>query len=113
MLKETKQLLDSIVDTAVQAIEVASDKKFDVFEITKFLDEAIGWEKAINGLVTAFIPEAESATPVEVENLFDEQYNKLTGVGVNLMLAGAIVSSLKSVYYTYCAVVQSGQNPIS
>ncbi len=112
ILKETSELLKSITDTIVQTIEVASDSKFDITEIVKYLDEAVGWESAIRGLVQGFPNEARLATVSEIESLFDEQFNKLANSGLNPMLVGAIISGLKGAYYAYCIIAQSGKSAL-
>ena len=111
-LKETGELLKSITDTIVQTIEVASDNKFEISEIVKYLDEAVGWE-AVRGLVEGFPNEARIATVTEIETLFDEQFNKLANAGLNPMLVGAIISGLKGAYYAYAIIAQSGKSALS
>lgn len=111
-LKETGELLKSITDTIVQTIEVASDNKFDISEIVKYLDEAVGWEAAVRGLVEGFPNEARIATVTEIETLFDEQFNKLANAGLNPMLVGAIISGLKGAYYAYAIIAQSGKSAL-
>jgi hypothetical protein len=108
-IPQTAELIDTAFDTGVQGVVSFSDGA-QWTDIADFFDEAMDWNKAIQGLAENFQPEAAVATPQDVESLFNAQMDKLTVIAkIHPMLAGAIVSGLKSSYYAFCTITQTGQ----
>lgn len=107
MLKETTELIDASFNTVAQGIESFKDGFQFGEDIPDFIDEALSWSNAAKGLEN-MRPEALAATPGAVDALFSRQREKLLGVGVHPMLAGAIESNLKGVYFVYATIVQTG-----
>lgn len=103
---QTSELVNAGFNTAGQGIESFRDG-VQVLDFTEFVDEALSWKGAIEGLKEGFPSEARVATTEDVENLFEPGRARLLQAGLHPMLTGAIVSSLKSVYYTYAAIVQN------
>jgi len=105
-MKETKELLSALTDTAAQGVASFSDG-FQFSDIPDFVDEALSWPQAIKGL-EAMKGEAIKTNPLAIEGMFDEQLSKLLDAGLNPMLAGTIITNMKGIYYTYATIVQSG-----
>lgn len=105
-MKETTELVNSLFDTTAQAVESFSDG-FQLTDIASFLDEAVDWPAAVNGLA-AMGEEAKSAGLVQVDALFKGQREKLITAGMNEMLAGAIAANVQGVYFVYAAIKQAG-----
>jgi len=110
-MKETSELINALGNTGAQAIISFSDGFQLVQDIPDFIDEALTWPNAVNGL-NLMKSEAFNTTPEAIEELFEQQRTKLLGAGLNPMLAGSIVTNLKGIYYSYASIVQSGQEPI-
>lgn len=106
-MKETRELLDAIVNTGVQGIESFSDGFQFIDDVPDFIDEALSWPNAIRGL-EAMRGEAVATSPEAIEEMFEAQRMKLLQANVNPMLAGTLVTNIKGIYYTYALIVQSG-----
>ena len=107
-MTETKQFIDSLFDTAAQAIESFADG-VQFTDIGDFVDEGLNWPNAVEGLKQGFPEEAKKADVETIEAMFDEQRAKLVNAGLNPLLVGSIISGLKGTYYTYAAIIQSKQ----
>jgi len=111
-MKETSELVDAIFNTAAQGVESFKDGFQFSDDVPDFIDEALSWSNAAKGL-EQFRPEAGAATPDEVDALFGRQRAKLLSAGVHPMLAGAIESNAKGVYFVYATIVQTGGEAVS
>lgn len=105
-MKETTELVNSLFDTTSQAVQSFADG-FQLTDVAQFLDEAVDWPAAVNGLA-AMGEEAKSANLAQVDNLFKGQREKLIEAGMNEMLAGAIAANVQGVYFVYAAIKQAG-----
>jgi len=111
VLKETSEFVASLVNTFAQGVESFGDG-FDLTDVTDFVDEALSWEQAIRGL-SAFKDEAENAKPEDIEAMFAPHLSRMKEAGLNEVLAGAIITNLKGIYYTYAAIVQNGAEVVN
>ena len=110
-LKETGELVDLMFKVGGQAIEAFKDG-FQPADLAKFLDEAMDAPAAIRG-INAIGPEAASASLDDVDKLFDGKRKLLTDAGLHPMVAGAIESNLKGLYFVIAAVKQRGEDLVS
>ena len=111
-MKETTELTDAIFNTVAQGVESFSDGFQFGEDIPDFIDEALSWSNAAKGLEN-MRPEAAAATPEQVDVLFSRQRGKLLAAGVHPMLAGAIESNTKGIYFVYATIVQTGGEAVS
>lgn len=110
-MKETSELVNSVFDTAAQAVESFADG-FQLTDVAQFLDEAVDWPAAVNGL-NAMGAEAKSITVEEVDAIFRGQRAKLVEAGMNDMLAAAITANAQGVYFVYAAIKQAGGEAVN
>lgn len=108
--KETAELINAIFDTTAEAFRSFGDG-VGLDDIPKFFDEAIGWPKAVQG-IGKLGEEAMSVDDKGVEELFESQRGKLVEAGVNQMLAGAIITNAKGLYYVFAAIKQGGGDAV-
>lgn len=106
VLKETNEFTTSLVNTFAQGVESFGDG-FQITDVADFVDEALSWEQAIRG-ISSFKDEAAKAKPEDIEAMFAPHLTRMKEAGLNEVLAGAIVTNLKGIYYTYAAIVQNG-----
>ena len=109
-MKETAELVNSVFDTAAQAVESFADG-FQLTDVAQFLDEAVDWPAAVNGL-NAMGKEATAIGIEQVDQLFAGQRTKLIEAGMNEMLAAAISANAQGVYFVYAAIKQAGGEAI-
>lgn len=107
-MKETNELITSVIETVAQGIESFADG-VQLKDLIDFFDEAVEWGEAITGLAEAFPQEARDATPESINAMFDSKIKILVEAGLNEMLAGAIITNLKGIYYAFAAIAQSKQ----
>lgn len=111
-MKNTSELTDSVFDTFAQGVESLSDGFQFGEDLPDFFDEALAWPEALKGLEN-LKPEAQAATPEQVDSLFSRQREKLLRAGLHPMLAGAIESNTKGVYFIYATIIQTGGEAVS
>lgn len=107
--KETNELGTSLFNTIGQGIESFRDGA-QISDLTDFIDEGLSWQNAIQGLTGNIKKEAQAVTAEVIEQMFVPYNARLVGSGLNPLMAGAIVTNAKGIYYTYAAIVQSGQD---
>lgn len=105
-LIQTTEFIHALFNTAGQAIESFVDG-VQISDAPDFIDEALSWKGAIDGLKEGFPSEARTASDSDIELLFEYPRERLLQAGLNPLLVGSIVSSAKGMYYTYAAVVQN------
>jgi hypothetical protein len=110
-LKETTEFVDAGFNTVSQAIESFRDG-VQLEDSQDFVDEIFSWPTAIRGVKEGFPNEARETTVDQVDALFLKQRQKLITAGLNPMLALTIESATKSVYGTYAAIIQAGENVV-
>ena len=108
---ETEQFKTWLVDLFAQAIRSFSDGA-SIGDAPDFFDELMASGTAIKGLAEGLPKEAENATPEDVEKLFAGVQSQLTNAGLNTMLAGAIVSNLKGLYYVFATLKQKKEDAV-
>lgn len=111
VMKETSELVNSVFDTTAQAVESFADG-FQLTDVAQFLDEAVDWPAAVNGL-NAMGSEAKVITVEQVDAIFLGQREKLVEAGMNDMLAAAITANAQGVYFVYAAIKQAGGEAVT
>ena len=101
-MKETTELLDFVFESGAIAIrELADGAQWQ--DAIALLPQLLKAGPAFAGL-DGLKAEAIAALPQDVEDLFTRQTTRLVGVGVDIMVANAIMAGLKGAYYTYAAI---------
>jgi hypothetical protein len=95
--KETTELINWIGDVGRQFAEVAPDG-IKTTELTQFFDELVASPSALKGIAEKAREEAGKATPEQIEELFNAQYQKLLNTGVKPKAAKLISTGLEMAY---------------
>ncbi len=101
-MKETTELLDFLGETfAISIRELADGAQWQ--DAIALLPQLLKAGPAFAGL-EGLKAEAIAALPQQIEDVFARQVTRLVGVGVDVMVANAVVAGLKGAYYTYAAI---------
>lgn len=108
-MKETGELLDFVGETVAITVRELSDgaQWQDAIALLPQLLKAGPAFAGLDGLKT----EAINATPQQIEDLFARQVTRLVGVGVDVMVANAVLAGLKGAYYTFAAIERGKVTP--
>lgn len=102
-LKETTEFFDAAFGTVAQGIESFADGA-QVSDVASFFDEALLWQKGVQGFAESFGPEATAATVPQIHSLFDKYEQNLVSAGLEPVLAAAAVTQTKGFYLIYAAL---------
>ena len=106
-MKETSELVNAIFATAAQAVKSFAGG-FKLIELSDFIDEALLYQAAVEGLKENIKLEHINATAQDIEDLYVEPQRMLSAVGLNPMIIGGVISAFKGIHYTYTAIAKSG-----
>ena len=108
-MKETTELLDFLGETfAISIKELADGAQWQ--DAIALLPQLLKAGPAFAGL-EGLKAEAIAATTQQIEDVFARQVTRLVGVGVDVMIANAVVAGLKGAYYTYAAIERGKEVP--
>lgn len=101
-LKETTEFFDAAFGTVAQGVKSFADGA-QVGDIADFFDEALLWQRGVQGFASSFGPEATQATVPQIHALFDKYEQSLVQAGLEPVLAAAAVTQTKGFYLIYAA----------
>ncbi|MEL6968623.1 MAG: hypothetical protein AAFO02_00530 [Bacteroidota bacterium] len=104
-LPETTEFFDAVFATIAQGVQSFSDGA-DLVDIPAFFDEALLWQKGVNGFAENFGPEAQTAGLTSIHSMFDGYESQLITSGLDPILAAAAVTQTKGFYLIYAALKQ-------
>lgn len=104
-LQQTDEFLTALFSTFGEGFRSFGDG-VQINDAAALFDEALLWQKGIEGFATSFPGEAAAASVEKIEELFAKYYTILTGYGLSEILASAIVSNAKGIFLVYVALQQ-------
>jgi len=102
-LKETTEFFDAFFATVAQGIKSFEDG-VQLLDIADFFDEALIWQRGVQGFAEAFGPEAVEADLGSIHDLFSKYELQLASAGLDPVLAAAAATGAKGFYLTFAAV---------